>query len=225
MRFVLLVLCCVQLNAQTVDQIIARHLNARGGVKRIRALQSQAFTGTLGFAPSPGEPFHTEMKRPGMMRQEISMNGDRFTQVSDGHEGWTLRANTAPIPLPASQLKNLANGADLEGPLLDYKSKGNRVDLAGKEKVEGRDAYKLIVTMKDGDQRTDFIDARTYMYVKWEGTVGGEKMESYFRDYRKVQGLAYAFTIDSSGSNFKQKLAFDRIEVNIDLPASRFTKP
>ena len=215
----------VAVEAQTVDQIVARHLAARGGAKKIRALKTQSLYGTLGFAPNPGEPFHVEMKRPGKMRQEISMNHDQFIQVIDAHEGWTLRAGKPPEPMPAAQLKNMAGSADLDGPLLDYKARGNRVELAGKEKVDGRDAFKLIVTMQDGTIRNEFIDAKTYLDVKWEGTVGGEKMESYFHDYRKVKGLAYAFTIDSSGANFKQKLVFHRIEVNIDLPDSHFTKP
>jgi hypothetical protein len=211
--------------AQTVDQVVARHLAARGGVKRIHEVKTQSLEGTLAFAPNPGEPFHTEMKRPGKMRQEVSLIRDRFIQITDGHEGWTLRADKPPEPLSAAQLKNMAGSGDMDGPLLDYKSRGNRVELMGKEKVEGRDACKLLVTMKDGDHRTEYIDAKTYLDVKWEGTVGGEKMESYFRDYRKVKGLAYAFTIDSSGANFKQKLVFTRIEVNVDLSDSRFTKP
>ncbi|HEY3742531.1 MAG TPA: hypothetical protein VGL53_21930 [Bryobacteraceae bacterium] len=221
----ILALCSTALQAQTLDQIISRHLTARGGAKRIRALRTQVMDGTLAFAPNPGEPFHVEMKRPGKMRQEVTLNHDSFIQITDGHEGWTLRAGKPPEPMSAEQLKNLAGSADLDGPLLDYKSRGNRVELKGKEKVEGRDAYKLLVTMKDGTERTEYIDAKTYLDVKWEGTVGGEKMESYFRDYRKVKGLAYAFTIDSSGAHFKQKLVFTRIEVNVDLPDSRFTKP
>ena len=227
MRLIAYVVLCsgLTLGAQTVDQIIARNLKARGGVNRIAALQTQSMTGTLGFAPNPGEPFHVEMKRPGKLHQEISINHDQFTQVSDGTAGWTLRANAAPAPMSPQQVKDLQGSADIEGPLFHYQEKGNRVELAGKDNVEGHDAYKLLITMKDGTERTDYIDSKTYLELKWEGTVGGQKMESYFHDYRKVKGLAYAFAIDSSGPNFKQKLIFNRIEVNIDLPDSRFTKP
>src|SRR5207237_1079667 len=87
-------------HAQTVDQIIARNIAARGGVKRLSALRSQSMTGTLGFAPNPAEPFHAEMKRPGRIHQEISVNHDSFTQVSDGQYGWTLRPNKPPEPMP-----------------------------------------------------------------------------------------------------------------------------
>ena len=221
----LLALLCVTVEAQTADQIVARNIAARGGARRLAALQTQSMTGTLAFAPNPGEPFHVEMKRPGKLRQEISLNHDKFTQVTDAIQGFTLRPNKPPEPMSAAQLKDLAGSADFEGPLVNYQAKGNKVELAGKEKLEGRDAYKLIVTMKDGAQRTDYIDATTYLESKWEGVVGGQRMETYFRDYRKVKGLAYAFSLDSSGPGFLQKLVFTKIEVNAALTESRFTKP
>ena len=211
--------------AQTVDQIVARNIAARGGARRLAALHSQSMTGTLGFAPNPGEPFHVEMKRPGKIHQEISVNRDQFTQVSDGAAGWTLRAGKPPEPMPASQVHDLEGSADIEGPLFRYKEKGNKIELVGKDTVEGRDAYKLVITMKDGTQRTDFIDAKTYLELKWEGAVGGRKMETYFRDYRKVKGLAYSFLMDTTGPGFEQKLVFRKIEVNADLPDARFRKP
>jgi hypothetical protein len=220
-----LILGSTALEAQTVDQIISRNIASRGGARRIAALSTQSLTGTLGFAPNASEPFHVEMKRPGKLRQEISANHDQFTQVTNGSEGWILRAGKPPEPISASLLKDLAGSADMEGPLVNYKSKGNRVELAGREKIDGHEAYKLVITMKDGVVRTDYIDAKTYLELKWEGVVGGQKMESYFHDYRKVKGIAYAFSIDSSGPGFKQRLVFDRILVNTDLPDSRFTKP
>ena len=224
-RLVWCALICLTVEAQTVDQIVVRNIAARGGAKRIAALETQSLTGTLGFAPNPGEPFHVEMKRPGKLHQEVSVNHDQFTQVRDEHEGWTLRSGKPGEPMSAAQVKDMSGSADMEGPLFNYKAKGNRVELAGKERIEGRDAYKLIITMKDGTVRTDYIDAQSWLEVKWEGVVGGQKMESYFRDYRKVKGLSCAFAIDSNGANFKQKLVFDRIEINIDLPDARFTKP
>ena len=113
----------------------------------------------------------------------------------------------------------------MQGPLFNYRQKGNKVELAGTDTIEGHPVYKLIVTMKDGTGRTDFIDAKTYLELKWEGVVGGQKMETSFHDYRKVKGVAYSFSMDSSGPGFQQKLVFSKIEVNPKLPDSRFTRP
>ena len=211
--------------AQTVDEIVARNIAARGGVKRLRNLGSQTMIGTLAFAPNPGEPFRAEMKRTGKIRQEISVNRDQFTQVSDGAAGWTLRADKPAEPMSAGLVHDLGGSADMQGPLFNYRQKGNKVALAGTDTIEGHPVYKLIITMKDGTQRTDFIDAKTYLELKWEGVVGGQKMETFFHDYRKVKGVSYSFSMDSSGPGFQQKLVFLKIEVNPKLPDSRFTRP
>ena len=213
------------LSASEVDRIIHRNLQARGGEARLRALQTQSMTGTLAFAPNPGESFHVEMKRPHLMRQELSLQGKHLLQLTDGATGWTITQGKPPEPMPAAQAKSMVEGGDIEGPLLDYQSKGNKVEYGGKVTIENRPAHKLIITMKNGDQRIDYIDSKTYLEVKWEGTVGGEKMESLFREYRKVNGVAYAFLIESRGASFRQTLAFDSIQVDLDLPDSRFQKP
>jgi outer membrane lipoprotein-sorting protein len=211
--------------ADSADRIIERHLAARGGIHRLHALRSQRLSGKLSFAPNLPEPFAVEMKRPHLMRQELTLQGNRMVQITDGAQGWTLRADKPPEPMPAEQARAMADGGDLEGPLLDYRAKGNSVEYGGKVNIENRPAHKLIITLKNGDKRVDYVDAKTYLELKWEGTVGGQKMESVFRDYRKVKGIAYAFLIESRGATFEQRLAFDTIEVDVDLPNSRFERP
>ena len=50
----------------------------------------------------------------------------------------------------------------MEGPLVDYRRKGHKVELLGKEKVEGVDAYKLKLTLKGGEVK--------YIYHKQPNT-------------------------------------------------------
>jgi hypothetical protein len=133
--------------------------------------------------------------------------------------------------LSAGELKNMAGGADIDGPLVDYKAKGNQIELEGKEKVAGSDAYKLKITQNDGAVRYDFIDANSYLEVKWQGEIeAGDKKfvaESFFTDYRAVNGVMFHHQIDSDtiGTPYKQKLVFDKVEVNLALEDSAFGKP
>ena len=115
----------------------------------------------------------------------------------------------------------MAASADFEGPLVDYKAKGNKIELAGKEKVGKRLAFKLAISMKNGENRIDFIDSKTHLEVKWQGLANGNIFESHFRDYREVRGLMYAFEIDSGS----QKIVLDKVEVNPKLDPARFSKP
>jgi hypothetical protein len=125
----------------------------------------------------------------------------------------------------------MAGGADYDGPLVDPASKGDQVELMGTEMVEGSPAYKLKITLKDGDVRYDYIDSRTFLEAKWEGTIhnGGKDYvsASYFRDYRKVDGVMCAFRIDSEtlGTPNRQKIVFDRVELNQVSDDARFEKP
>jgi len=84
--------------------------------------------------------------------------------------------------------------SDLDGPLVDYATKGNKVELEGVEKVENHDAYKLKLTMKGGQVQHIWVDAETFLDVKVEGTprrMDGKMrpVSIYLRDYKDVNGL------------------------------------
>jgi hypothetical protein len=215
--------------AQSVDDVVAKAIQARGGIDRIKHEQTQRLTGKISL-PAGSGPLLVEMKRPGMMREEVTLNGKSQIRTTNGEVGWgvgTLREAAIPQQVDAQELHNLANSADFEGPLVDYKEKGNRIELAGKEKVEKRMAFKLVISMKNGENRIDFIDCRTYLELKWQGRVSDNVFESYFRDYRRVKGLMYAFEIDSGllGQPANQKIVFDKVDVNPPLDDARFGKP
>ncbi len=218
-----------------LDEIIRRNLEARGGVERLKNVLSQRLVGHIGFGDQAPGPFTVEMKRPGKMRETLGLAGGRtIIRVTDGKEGWisdTGRFGGEAQPLSEEVLRNMAGGADYDGPLVDPESKGNQVALAGTEMVEGNPAYKLKITLKDGDVRYDYIDSQSFLEVRWEGTLrnGGKEssVASRFRDYRRVDGIMYAFAIDSEtvGTLNKQKITFDRVEVNSATDDARFSKP
>jgi hypothetical protein len=220
-----MILCIVTLLlAQSVDDVVARAIEARGGIKKLKALNSQRLTGTISLAGGSSGPFVVEMKRPSMMRESVTLGAKSMIRATNGDVGWvvgSLRDIPEPQQVNAEELHNLAASADFEGPLVNYKEKGNRIELAGKEKIGKRPAYKLVIYMKNGENRIDFIDCKTYLEVKWQGLIGGDLFESYFKDYRAVKGLMYAFEIDSG----KQKIVLQSVEVNPKLDPTRFEKP
>jgi hypothetical protein len=220
-----MILCMMAFTlAQSVDDIVAKAIVARGGIKRIKAIKSQRLTGRISLSSGESGPLVVEMKRPGMLRETVTLGDKSMTRITDGNLGWvvgTLRNLADAQEVNAEELRNLAGSADFEGPLIDNQEKGNKIELAGKEKVGKRLAFKLVISMKNGENRIDFIDSKSYLEVKWQGLIGGNIIESYFRDYREVKGLMYAFEIDSGG----QKIVFDKVEVNPKLDAARFSKP
>jgi hypothetical protein len=123
------------------------------------------------------------------------------------------------------------NEADFDGPLVDAKAKGNVIELAGTEKVEGREAFILKVTHKDGEVSSYSFDTKTFLLVKWSGAdaVNGEPVtrETHFHDYREVGGLKFAFELVSNtpGADVTQRIVVDKIEIDPQIDEAHFGKP
>jgi len=222
-------------SAQTADEIVNKVLAARGGVARIKAVQSQRISGTINFGLGADGPFLVELERPGKMHIEVTVQGQTLVRSYDGKStGWILNpfADDKTVqPMTAEDISNISDESDFDGPLVDYKQKGNLIALVGKEDVDGKPAYRLKLTNKKGDMRNYFFDADTFRLIKWEGTrkVGDRDVpwESVFHDYREVDGIQFAFEIDSDapGTGQAQKIIADKIEVNPLIDESDFGKP
>ena len=220
--------------AQTADDIVNKNMQAMGGVDKLKAVKSVRMTGTMTVGPGMEAPVMLEMKRPNMMRIDISLQGMTGTQAYDGTSGWSLMpfgGSKAPQPMSADDAKLAAEQADMDGPLMDYKAKGHTVELLGKEPVEGADTYKLKLTKKDGDVTIYYIDAEHFLVIKQEArrTLRGTEIESetIVGDYKEVDGMMMAHSIDAGvkGQPMRQKLTLSAIEVNVPIDDARFKMP
>jgi outer membrane lipoprotein-sorting protein len=231
-----LLLCAVapSLSAQTVTQILAKVFVARGGLTKMRAIKSERVSGTISFGSEASGPFVVELKRPLKMHMTLTVQNQTMVRVYDGTQGWAnnpFAGKPNPDPMTDEDVKNISEEADFDGPLVDYAKKGNKLELVGKDKVEDKDVWRVRLTTKNGDVRYYLFDAGTFLLLKWEGKRRAEgkefPVESYFRDYRDVEGLKFSFQIDSgsSATDLTQKLVLDKIELNPEIPDSEFTKP
>ncbi len=219
---------------QTADEIVKNALDARGGIEKIKAVRSERISGRVSFAQGPEGTFVVELKRPLKMHVEISIEGQKIVRVYDGKSsGWMINPfaeNKEAQPLSPEDLRNISDESDFDGPLVDYKAKGTEIELASKEKLDDKPVYRLKLTNKNGDVRFYFIDANTFLLLKWEGMRKTEDQEvpweSFSSDFREVQGLKYAFRIDQgSPGEFKQTLTAEKIEIDPPIDDSRFAKP
>jgi len=221
--------------AQTADEIVKKALDARGGVEKIKAVQSERVTGHISFSQGVEGSFVVELKRPQKMHVEISIEGQKIVRVYDGKStGWMVNPfaeNKEAQPLSSEDLKDISDESDFDGPLVDYKAKGNQIELAGQEKLDDRPVYRLKLTNKNGDIRFYFFDASSFLLLKWEGIrkTGDQELpwESFFSEFHEVQGLKYPYRIEqgSPGSEMRQTLTAEKIEIDPPIDDSRFTKP
>ena len=219
----------------TADQVVSNYIAARGGLDKIKTVKSERITGIVSFGPDAEGPFLIERQRPLKMHMRFTVSGLTVIRVYDGKSnGWfynPFTPNPTVQPMAEGDLRNIFDEADMDGPFIDYKAKGNQIEFVDKEEVLGTTAYKLKLTNKLGDVSYFYFDASTNLLLKWEGDrIIGTKTypwEEYFHDFRDVNGLKYPFLVesDSPGSDERQKITAQKIEVNIPIDAARFDKP
>jgi hypothetical protein len=193
---------------------------------------------TIPAAPAAKQvqlPFTLEVKRTNKSRIEIVFQGKTAVQVYDGTSGWKLRPylnRDDYEPFTVEERKSESESPAIDGPLVDYAAKGTKVELAGVEPVEGHDAYKLKLTLKDGRVQHIWIDAKSFLDVKVEGTprrMDGRMRTVWImqRDFRSVQGLMIPFERETSVDGYREthKMIIEKATVNPALADARFTKP
>jgi len=221
-------------SAQSVDDIIAKNIQARGGADKLKSVQAMKTTATMSMGPGMEAPGVVYVKRPNMARLEFTVQGLTAVQAYDGKTAWAIMpfmGKKDAEAMSADETKEMQEMGDIDGPLVDYKSKGNQVELLGKEKIEGTDAYKLKVTLKNGDVQTFYLDGDSFLEIKEETkrTVRGteQEFESSIGDYKEVNGIMVPFAIESSakGHPEKQKITITKVEMNVPVDDSMFKMP
>lgn len=221
--------------AQTADEIIAKNIEAHGGAAKIKAIQTIKSTAKLEIQQGMEAPAVEYRKRPDMVRQEFTLQGMTAVQAYDGKQAWGISpfmGKKDPDVLPAEERDEMSEQADIDGPLLDYAQKGNKVESLGKDKLEGTDVYKLKVTLKDGTVQTWYIDTDSNLEIRIdsERVVRGttRKQSTVIGDYKEVNGLPWPYSFESTDADHpdqKVRITLQNIEFNVPLEASLFSMP
>ncbi len=218
----------------TLDQVLANHYEALGGLDAIKGMETATFVGKMAMGPGGEAPFKMYFKRPMMARMEFTMQGMTGVQAFDGETAWMLMpfmGKSDPEVMAEDQAKNMKEQADIDGPLVDWQNKGHKVELLGLEETEGTEAYKIKIELANGDVRTHYLDSEYFITIKQEGKtmVQGNEMEfeTILSDYKEVGGLMFPHSIESrsKGAPEGQVITIDEIEVGIELGDDLFTMP
>jgi outer membrane lipoprotein-sorting protein len=236
--FFLALTASVALVAQqpTLDQVVAKHIEARGGLAKIKAVKSMRMTGKMTGAPVE-IGIKMEFKRPKAFRSDVTVQGQEIISAFDGKSGWSVNpfggygGNKSAEPMTAEQLKETEDQADMDGPLVDTATKGHKVEYLGKESIDGSDAHKLKVTLKSGNVQTIFLDSDSYLEIKTlaKRNIRGQEVESetVSGDYKEVGGLmiAHSLEIGTKGAPQRQKIQIDKVEFDVPMDDMRFKMP
>jgi len=233
----LLLLSAAGARALTVDELIAKHIQARGGLVKLRAVQSLRLSGRMlsGDGGSSMElSFVQIVKRPGQIRQEVGMQGLTAISAFDGSLGWQIQPFSGrldPEKLSADDAKGFRIFADLDGPLVDYAAKGHNVEYLGTEDVDGTEAHKIRVTYRDGDSLTVYLDPdyflqiRTIVQMRVRGVDYTE--EEDWGNYEQINGVMIPFSFETGlkGQPKTTKVVYEKAEINPALDSKLFSFP
>jgi hypothetical protein len=221
-------------HSQTVEELVNKNIEAKGGIEKMRALHSIRMTGKLsgggGFTAAMGQ----ENLRPNLVRQTFSLQGMTAIQAYDGSTGWQIQpfgGHKDPELMGEDDLRDLLLAADFDGPMVDYKEKGNAVEYLGHDIVDGDDALRLKVTLKNGDIIYYFLDPDTYLEIRKEVQefIRGSVHESVSEmgSYKPVAGVMFPYSI-SQGSKTnpaENTITIEKIDVNVSIEQTDFAVP
>jgi hypothetical protein len=220
--------------APTLDEIVARHVAARGGREALASVRAVRMSGRATGSSGRHALVRREIARPGRIRTEFVYQGTTGVYAWDGERGWQvspLDGALEPVPLPEEEAAQAAEQADLEGPLVDWKAKGHRLELVGTETLPGGPAYRLKLTLLSGRVRELWIDAASALVVRTQARRSFRgldvTLETTYGDYREVGGVRFAHAIETGvvGRPRRLRIAVESVELNPPLDDSRFRMP
>jgi hypothetical protein len=218
----------------SVEEIVSGYVAARGGLKKIRSIETLRETGRATTGASREALVTRQLKRPARTRFEITSQGVTGVFVSNGGRGWKMSpfdGDEGPKPLADAVVQEAAEQADIEGPLVDWKAKGHQVELVGRESVNGHEAYKLKLVLKSGAVRYEYLDVKSLVRLRADSTrqVKGVpvQIEATYADYKKTSGVLFPHTIEiaAAGRPVKLHIVVEKIEVNPPLSDALFEMP
>lgn len=224
--FVIFILSLQFAQGQTLDEIINKNIDAMGGKEKIVTLSSALMTGTFTPPGAPAIDIITTKKHTVGSRIDIEANGTNNYQIITPASGWIytpVQGDKEPRPLMNDQFKAGQVQLDLHGPFVNYKEKGNVIEMAGKDTVNGTVCYKLQVTSPNTNVTVYSIDSKSYFIVKASTKMfqfgALEDVVTMYSDYKKnADGFWFAY----SNVSPRGQTHYDKIETNVPVDVNIF---
>lgn len=220
---------CSGLQAQTVDEIVNKHIDAMGGKDKLKNLQSMYTEGIMEVRGME-IPLKLWLVNDKAMRMEFEVMGSNNIQVVTRNGGWLQMPMQGPEPkvMDSSMVHAMQSRLDLAGELYDYKSKGRTVTLEGKETKDGMETYKLKVTNRDGSVIILYVDASTYYIDQMQTHIKaqGQEMDitTVLSDYKKTDN-GFVYPASTSQEPIGTKISVSKVEVNKPVDDTIFAMP
>lgn len=234
--------CFISVQAQTVDEIINNYITNIGGQEAWSDIKSMKVTG-VGRQQGVDYPFVATYMADGRYVIDVDLQGNSFiVEAFDGEQAWAMNFQTQqPEALDSETSMNTKNEAkdEMTSPFFNYKDKGYKVELVGKDTWEGTEVYKIKLTKKpvmvDGKEEENvviyYFDTENFVPIASEavetsGPAKGATIQSIYSDYQEVDGVYVAFSqIDKFNGQVGLEMKVETVEFNTEVDDSIFKMP
>ena len=195
--------------ALTLEQIVQKHVDAIGGIEKIHALKSLVIRGMYheGGEIPPGTPI-VARNYMAFLRPCYQVIGDPANPNPDLREGfdgssWEYYGDPGVVirTVGAAAAATRHTAEFLHDSLVDYRENGTKLELQGTEKIDGKDCYRIFVTLSDGFRKYLFVDVESFMIVAGRGSApihafgAPVTTEGRFLDYQPTNGVLMPHSI------------------------------
>lgn len=217
--------------AQELDQIISKHIKAHGGADKWSAIENMKITAQF-TAFSEVDDWMAIKTKDGKYYSELSLGKHRVKEAFDGKHGWTIdpwHEFDHPRLLNKAEENVFFQKSEWMTPLFNYKEKGLELEYLGEEDLEGVAVYAIKITRPNGNFETWYLSKDSYLEYKrvsvWVDFSYPSEAETYFEDFRDVDGLIIPFYVEKTFSQRNRILEIENIELNVDISQSIFNMP
>lgn len=217
--------------SQSVEDIIAKHIKAHGGEKNWNKVQSIQISGDYTSFSTLGK-IKTVKLKTGEYYSEFDLGQHYVYEANNGKLSWTIdpwQDITFPRRVNKAEQNVFDQKAELCTPFLNYKEKGFKVELKGREDLDGTEVYVITLTRKNGLSETWYLDANTYLEVKcnsqWIDFAYPSQADSFFDDFRKVDGIIIPFYIEREFRQRNRVIEIKDVKINKEVDKDIFKMP
>lgn len=217
--------------AQSVDDIVAKHIAAMGGAEKLAAMKTVMVEASMAAGGMDIPVKQTTVTGKGN-KNEISIMGNDMIVVMSTEASWMqmpamMGGSGSPEDIPADKVKDAVKLViDVAGPLFNYKEKGFKVELLGEEVVEGKKAHHLKISAGNDISMEQWLDTQTFLMVKDKQMAMGQEQERLLSDYKAVDGVMFSHTQKSQNPMAGELVTtINKVTINGAVKDDVFSKP
>jgi hypothetical protein len=232
--FLFIISISVKVLSQDADEIVNKYVNAKGGLEKLQAIKTIQLKGNV-ITAKMEIPFTQTFKRPSKVLMESNYQGTIMKQAFNGTHGWVLNpflGKKDPEFMSKDMENTIKKSTEFEGELVNYKNKGSKIELLGKEELNGNQVYKIKLTEISNETTYFYINANSYLIEKYNQRINYDKLdisaEIIFSNYKRINGVMFPFMTElksSSNPIGNSKIVTNTIEINIPIQDSIFEMP